>query len=100
MDIFVDCGDGAICIAEIKSSNWDVMRREAVRRNVRRQARQVWTYIESHLNDDREVSPGIVFPKRPQSTERTRMVEDLFEEQGISVVWQDESVEERRARAS
>jgi hypothetical protein len=99
IDVFVDAGDALVAVAEIKASGWDRMTIVAVRRNVLRHARQVWDYIESQLAAGKEVSPGVVFSKRPTSARRLELVEALFEERGIAVVWQDESIDERRARA-
>lgn len=100
IDVFVaDAGDGLVAVAEIKTSGWNRMTASAVRRNVLRQARQVWEYIESQLAGGNEVSPGIIFSRRPTSTRRLQLIESLFEERGIAVVWQDESVADRRARA-
>ncbi|MCO6437324.1 MAG: hypothetical protein J5J06_09585 [Phycisphaerae bacterium] len=73
------------------------MKPNAVRRNVKRQARQVWRYIESEESLT-GICPGIVFPKPPKDAQRLRRIEELFEEEGISVVWEDESVEDRKAR--
>jgi len=42
-------GEKLVAIAEIKASEWDAMTPTAVRRNVKRQARQIWSYIESQL---------------------------------------------------
>jgi hypothetical protein len=99
MDVFVDAEGGLVAVAEIKGSSWDRMTAEALRRNVLRQARQVWDYIESQLAEGKEVSPGVIFPRRPGSGRRLELIEALFEGRGIAVAWQDESVEERRARA-
>jgi hypothetical protein len=99
MDVFVDGADTPVAIGEIKASAWDRMTTAAIRRNVLRQAHQVWDYIESQLAEGREVSPGIIFPRRPTAMRRLKLIEDLFEERGIAVVWQDESLAERRARA-
>ncbi len=79
---------------------------EAVRRNVRRQIRQVWSYIESQIvegeyvedGEHKDVCPGIIFPKRPKDGERMKLIEEMFEEEGIPVVWHDETIEERKAR--
>lgn len=48
---------------------------------------------------DKEVSPGVIIPARPNSMERLELIEVLFEESGISVVWYDESIDERRGRS-
>jgi len=98
MDIFVR-EDGMVVVVEIKASDWDVMTAAAVRRNVRRQVRQIWDYIQSQLNDGNDVCPGVVFPKMPKDPERMTLIEQLFEEEGIPVVWDDESSAERRSRS-
>lgn len=103
IDLHVDDSDVA-AVVEIKHSDWDRMTMAALRRNVRRQIRQIWQYIESQLHPTdptirpKDVSPGVVFPKRPRSKQRMRLIEMMFEEEGIPVVWDDESVVERKER--
>ena len=98
MDVFVsEEGSEVRAIVEIKHSDWDKMKPDAVRRNVKRQARQVWRYIESQESLD-GICPGIVLPTRPEDAQRLKLIEELFEEEGIPVVWEDESVAERKAR--
>ncbi len=100
IDIFVDDdGDKLVAVAEVKNSDWDKMTDSAVRRNVRRQIKQIWDYIESQLAKEKEVSPGIIFPHRPKDKARMKQIEDMFEQEGIPVVWQDETIEERKARS-
>ncbi len=98
LDVFVTDADSEVrAIVEIKNSDWDKMTPHAVRRNAKRQARQIWKYIElqEELNG---ICPGIVFPKRPSDPQRLEFIERLFEEEGIPVVWDDESTEERKSR--
>ena len=57
-----------------------------------------WDYIESQLELGKEVSPGVIFPKRPKDPDCLNLIEKLFEEEGISVVWEDESIAERKIR--
>ena len=99
IDILAGANTESVGVAEVKATDWDPMTESSLRRNVARQARQIWSYIESQLAQDKEVSPGIIFPTRPKSMERLNLIEALFEEHGIAVVWKDESTEERRARA-
>ena len=100
MDIFVNVTDDElVAIAEIKASDWDRMTPQAVRRNVSRQARQLFKYIDSYLNSGKDVSPGIIFSHRPKDPERMKLVEQLFDEEGIPVVWDDESMEELKKRS-
>jgi len=97
MDIFVVSDETLVAVAEIKCSKWDTMTLVAVRRNVRRQARQIWDYIESQLGLGKDVSPGVIFPKLPKDTSRMQLVERLFNEEGIAVVWEDETATKRKA---
>ncbi len=100
IDIFVnDAGDKLVALAEVKASDWDKMTDSAVRRNVRRQIKQIWDYIDSQLVKQKDVSPGVIFPERPKDKTRMTLIEDMFEEEGIPVVWQDETIEERKARS-
>ena len=99
IDIFVDDdGDKLVVVAEVKASDWDKMTEKAVSRNVRRQVKQIWDYIDSQLAKEKEVSPGIIFPHHPKDKARMKQIEDMFEQEGIPVVWQDETIEERKAR--
>jgi hypothetical protein len=98
MDIFVKSDETLVAIAELKASDWDAMTSAALRRNVRRQAHQIWNYIESQLELGRDVSHGVIFPKRPKDPDRIKLIERLFEKEGIPVVWEDESIAERKAR--
>jgi len=99
VDIFVRSDETLVAIAEIKASDWDSMGSAAVRRNVKRQVRQIWDYIKSQLELGKEVSPGIIFPRRPKDPNRMKLIEQLFEEEGIPVVWEDETIAARKARS-
>ena len=99
IDILVDEGAAWVSVVEFKSSDWDSMSNEAVGRNVRRQIRQVWRYIESQLNEGWEVCPGVVFEMSPADPERKRTIEEMFDEAGISVVWEGDNLDDRRARS-
>ena len=101
VDIFVndDLHDGVVAIVEIKASNWDRMTDKAVRRNVRRQIKQVWDYIESQIikgeyvlaGEGKNVCPGVIFPQQPRDKVRQVWIENKFEEEGIVIVWDDEN---------
>ncbi len=99
IDIFVVADDDIAAVVEIKASDWDRMTDKAVARNVRRQIRQIWSYIEPKLEEGATVCPGVIFQARPASAERLVLIEHLFEEEGISVVWEDETIDERKARS-
>ena len=93
MDIYVhpDERDPKLtAVVEVKGTDWDGMSVKAVKRNVRRQVKQIWDYIESELASDREPCPGVIFPKRPADPAKRAYIEKTFNENGIQVVWHDE----------
>lgn len=100
VDILVDPDESTAAVVEIKNSDWDRMLEKNVRRNVKRQARKIWSCLESELLEGKTVCPGVIFPKKPVKPGRMSMVEELFMEEFIPVVWQDESIPERRSRES
>ncbi len=98
IDILVDAEGGVAALVEIKNSDWDRMTPAAVRRNVRRQIRQIWGYIEGQPNQAAGVCPGVVFPRRPRDPQRLKLIEQMFLDDGIPVVWQDETMAVRASR--
>lgn len=96
VDILVEELGDFVSIVEIKATDWDRIKPENLRRNIRRQIRQVWSYIESQLEkidgDNINVCPGIIFPKLPKSKETLKLIESGFNTQGIAVVWHEESI--------
>lgn len=100
IDVCVNCDEKLTAVVELKNSDWDKMKIEAVKRNVNRQAGQIWDYIDSQLIKGKEVSPGIVFSKSPINYDKLKIIEKLFDEQGISVTWEDESIERSRKERS
>ena len=100
VDIFISCNDldAPIAIVEIKATDWDKIKKENVNRYIKRQIRQIWSYIESQIVDgeftlggeQKEVCPGIVFPHTPKNMALKQMIVSEFEDYGIAVVWHDE----------
>ena len=97
-DILVDPELDMVAVAEIKSSDWDRMTIRALKANVRSQIRQILSYVDSQLSLGKEVCPGVIFLERPQASERLDLIEKLFSDEGIQVVWNDESIDECRRR--
>ncbi len=98
IDIHVGEENGLVAVVEIKCSDWDAMTPKAVRRNVKRYTRQILDYIDAEMKQDVSVSTGVIFPKQPESNDRRVLVEQLFWDEGIPVVWQDETIENCRKR--
>ena len=100
VDIFVEeIGDNLVSIVEIKNTDWDKIKPENIQRNIKRQARQIWKYIESQAElKGKEVCPGIIFPKLPKDPDRLKLMESIFEDEWIQVVWENESIDKVRQR--
>ncbi len=54
------------------------------------------SYVPS--GEGKDVCPGIIFPKRPRDKDRMKRIEDMFLEEGIAVVWHDETIDECKRR--
>ncbi len=94
VDILVEELGDFVSIIEIKATDWDRMTDRNVRRNARRQIRQIWGYISAALDlQGQQVCPGIIFPALPKDRERLARIERLFNGEGIQVVWRHESME-------
>ena len=87
-----------VACVEIKNTNWDKIDKKRISAYVKRQANQVWDYIKPELEKGKEVSPGIIFPRMPRSKSKLILIDKLFEERGIPVVWMNETNEERKSR--
>ena len=98
IDVIVNADGNLMAVVEVKCTDWNKMTLQAVRRNVNRQASQIWDYIESQLQQGKDVSPGIIFPQIPKDPQRAKLIEALFDARGIPVVWNNESSKDRKAR--
>ena len=81
--------DGNTVILEIKATNWDKIKKERVRSTAMRHARQIWRYIEDHL-DPMDVTPAIVYPSPPITAGLKEQIEEILDEKGIQAVWREE----------
>ena len=99
INIHIEADNKLVAVVELKNSDWDGMTTESVKRNLKHQAKQIWSYIESQLSNGKDVSPGIIFPKKPKNPDKLKLIELFFEEEFISVVWEDETIDDRNNRA-
>lgn len=90
VDIHVVADDVLEAVVEVKNTDWDLMAEHRLRPNALRHIRQVWKYVEALLEQGKEVSPGIIFPRVPSTPGRREKLEEWFGDYGIAVVWQDE----------
>jgi len=99
MDILVEELGDLLSIVEIKATDWDVMAEKNVRRNVKRQCRQIWGYVDAVMEHyGKDVCPGVIFPTLPKDKARLNAIETLFNDEGIQVVWQNEGVKHLKKR--
>ena len=90
IDIIVDADQETKAVIEAKHSDWDAMAEKNVKRNVRRQAKQLWDYILSQPNEGAGVSPGIIFARKPTDRKRLKLVESLFDAEDVPIYWQED----------
>ena len=83
--------DGLVNVVEFKRSDWDAMAPHRIGANIRRYIRQLWRYIEGVMEEGNDVAPGIVFAHVPKDPELKRRIERAFEEECITVAWEDET---------
>ena len=100
IDILVDeLGENLIAIIEVKATDWDQIKPENIRKNINRHIRQIWRYANAQVEmNDRIVSAGVIYPHMPQDPALVSLIESMCENDGIQVVWHDETIEEVRAR--
>lgn len=60
-----EAGEGLVSVVEIKATNWDRIPEARIRQNALRHARQIWRYIEAELGRGVDVSPGLIYPRKP-----------------------------------
>jgi hypothetical protein len=100
IDILVRVDAEMVSVVEIKNTDWDRIADGRVRPNALRHARQVWAYVEPFLDFEQvAVCPGIIYRRVPKKAGRLLEVEKIHNERGIQVVWQDETIPDRKARA-
>ena len=97
-----------LAVVEFKDSDWDRMSEAAVRRNVRRHARQVRRYVDGLFEElgesrftDEELSgicPMIEYSRRPSRPGVLEAIEQVLGEYLVSVAWNDESKDEAALR--
>jgi len=67
---------------------------ENITKNINRHCKQIWTYIEEGI----DVCPGIIYPNKPKDSKLLILIEESFQRNGVSIVWDSESILETRQR--
>jgi hypothetical protein len=86
IDLLIAIDDFTAALIEIKSTAWDKV---VLPRNIRRHARQVWTYVDAamELSGYEDITPTVIYPRLPSRKGLRREVEFAFAQQGIAVFW-------------
>lgn len=95
-----------IALLEAKSRDFASLSRASVRRLISRDRRQVLRYVDqlfAGLSGDAaapivEIAASLIYETGPASGAGRAEVEAFLDEAGIGVIWEDETVEEARAR--
>lgn len=90
LDVFVQSDPELVGIGEIKATDWDKISMDRVRALALRHARQTWRYIDAHLLEGLDASPGIIYPKAPRSARKKVLVEETVNERMIQCVWRED----------
>jgi hypothetical protein len=91
LDMFVDELGDFVSVVEIKSTDWDKVKRENQRHLIANHRRQVWKYIEEYLDVQTvDVCAGIIYPSAPLTPGLKDMVEGHMNDNGLQVVWYDD----------
>lgn len=91
IDIFVnDVGDFVV-VVEIKATDWDRILPRNIQRNLSSHRRQVWKYIDKHLDIDQvSVCAGVIYPSAPKTSDLKERIEEYHGSYGLQVVWYDD----------
>lgn len=93
-------GEKAAVVVEIKNTDWDALRAERVRPNLRRHLRQLQEYLDPYVDqlgagdgvDRWDAVIGILlYPKPPTDGARQQLIEQLCLAEAITVAWYDEA---------
>ncbi len=91
VDIKIDEGENYIAIIEVKGTDWDNLRPQRIRSTAQRHARQVWRYVDDHVeNHGKEVCPALVYEYIPKDPSVRAEVEQILNDRFIQVVWRKE----------
>ena len=88
LDIFIDDLGDLVTVIEIKSTDWDNIKKGYVKKLLSSHRRQIWKYIEKYLDGDKiNVCAGVIYPKSPESNDLKNLVEKCLNDHGLQVVW-------------
>jgi hypothetical protein len=76
-------------VVEVKSDDLDRLSQRALGRRIAKYVAQIEDYLYSPTLDFETMQAAVQFERRPVTRGRAEMVEDAFNEHGITCVWLD-----------
>ena len=91
IDIFVDQIEDFVTIVEIKSTDWDKIKKTNRISLLGSHRRQLFRYIDKYLEFDKlNVCAGIIYPKPPLTKGLKEFIEEYFNDWAFQIVWFEE----------
>lgn len=95
-----------VAVLEAKSRRFDRVSRRAMRRLLAQDRRQVLRYVDlvtsvgiAGVDSDRiSIAPSLIYESGPADHADRGAIEAYFDELGVGVIWEDETVEQAAAR--
>ena len=91
LDIFVSQMDDYVSVVEIKSTDWDLVRKSNWRKLASAHRRQVLRYVDKYLDQDCvSVCAGLIYPRSPSTPGLKDLIEQYLNDNALQVVWYDD----------
>ena len=90
IDVLIDEKNGNYTIIEIKSTNWEKIMPHRIRPNVLRHIQQIIGYWDYFDGNNKPVCLAICYPSAPKQISTRRIIEEIFLNKGIQIVWTKE----------
>ena len=88
IDLFVDQMDDFITIIEIKSTNWDMIKKQNVKKLLGSHKRQILRYVDEYINRNTvNVCAAILYAKPPVTAGLKEEIEKYLNDFSLQVAW-------------
>ena len=85
IDILIEDEEMAL-VLEVKSTDWDKVKRSRLREYALRHIRQLYRYVDAVIEKTgKAVCPGITYPEKPRQGDREKELLEIFEERCASI---------------
>ncbi|MBT63773.1 MAG: hypothetical protein CML13_11235 [Puniceicoccaceae bacterium] len=91
IDILIDEDPDIALILEVKSTDWDKIKRGRLREYALRHLRQLHRYVDAVMKtSSKTITIAITYPRRPRKEDRYRELMAIFDEIGASISFEDD----------